>query len=63
LSKQCRIQLKLLDYVVYKSMKKFLFNKYKSSSKTGKLISQNFFKSGIFHYNGYKLLKYTEGKI
>ena len=44
-------------------MKFFLFNKYKSSSKTGKFISQNFLKNGTFHYNDYKLLKYTEVKM
>lgn len=60
LSRQCRIQLKWLDYIVYKSMKKFLLNKYKSKNKVGKFISQNFLKDGTFYCDNYKLLKHTD---
>ena len=63
LSKQCRIQLKLLDHVVYKLMKKFLFNKYKSKKRTGEFIRKFFFKNGSFHCDNYKLLKYSDIKM
>ena len=63
LSRACRIQLSKLDHLVRRLLKKLLLLKYKSKSKSGQFIYDNFVKLGTFQYENVTLLKYSEVRM
>ena len=58
ISKQCRIVLKTLSSYIFKRLKKLLYIKFKSKSKTGHYISNTFVRNSTIQSNKSILLKY-----